>query len=121
MESSIPVPAVSPPAPYLGGKRNLASRITALIATVDHETYVEPFVGMGGIFFRRRQRPRSEVINDLSGDVANLFRKIHPFSRYRQPKARLACEIGRSRRRSCMLRMCQCSATVPSDCLPEAP
>jgi DNA adenine methylase len=74
MESSIPVPAVSPPAPYLGGKRNLASRITALIATVDHETYVEPFVGMGGIFFRRRQRPRSEVINDLSGDVANLFR-----------------------------------------------
>lgn len=74
MESMIPVRPVTPPAPYLGGKRNLASRITALIATVPHETYVEPFVGMGGIFLRRTSRPRSEVINDLSGDVANLFR-----------------------------------------------
>jgi len=74
MESMIPVQPVQPPAPYLGGKRNLAARITALIAAVPHDTYVEPFVGMGGIFLRRDRRPRSEVINDLSGDVANLFR-----------------------------------------------
>ena len=69
-----PVSPVSPPAPYLGGKRNLAKRLTAIIAAVPHTTYVEPFVGMGGIFFRRASRPRAEVINDLSGDVANLFR-----------------------------------------------
>jgi hypothetical protein len=38
------------------------------------KTYAEAFVGMGGVFFRRRSRPRSEVINDRNGDVANLFR-----------------------------------------------
>jgi DNA adenine methylase len=31
-------------------------------------------VGMGGVFFRRSKRPAAEVINDYSGDVANLFR-----------------------------------------------
>jgi DNA adenine methylase len=71
---SIPVRAVSPAAPYLGGKRNLASRLTAIIAAIPHNTYVEPFVGMGGVFLRRTTKPRAEVINDLSGDVANFFR-----------------------------------------------
>lgn len=65
-----------PPAPYLGGKRNLAKRLCALIATIDHTTYVEPFVGMGGIFLRRATPARVEIINDFSGDVANLFRVI---------------------------------------------
>ncbi len=73
MESTS-VQAVNPPAPYLGGKRNLAKRITVLIEAIPHRTYVEPFVGMGGIFFRRASKPTAEVINDLSGDVANLFR-----------------------------------------------
>lgn len=76
MESNLTVRPVSPPAPYLGGKRNLAKRITARIATIPHRTYVEPFVGMGGIFFRRTTRPAAEVINDLSGDVATLFRVL---------------------------------------------
>jgi hypothetical protein len=29
-----------------------------------HTTYAEPFVGMGGVFLRRRRRPAAEVIND---------------------------------------------------------
>lgn len=70
----VPVQPVKPAAPYLGGKRNLAARFTKLIASIPHDTYVEPFVGMGGVFLRRASRPRAEVINDLSGDVANLFR-----------------------------------------------
>ncbi len=52
----------------------LARRITAIIDAQDHQTYAEPFVGMGGIFFRRRLRPRAEIINDRARDVANLFR-----------------------------------------------
>jgi DNA adenine methylase len=68
------VKPVSPPAPYLGGKRNLAKRICAILANIPHRTYVEPFVGMGGIFLRRDYQPPAEVINDLSGDVATLFR-----------------------------------------------
>lgn len=63
-----------PVAPYVGGKRNLARRLTALIEETPHTTYAEPFVGMGGIFLRRRRRPQCEIINDLSGDVSNLFR-----------------------------------------------
>lgn len=69
-----PVHPVRPVAPYIGGKRNLARRICALIDATPHDTYAEPFVGMGGIFFRRRSRPKCELINDWSGDVANLFR-----------------------------------------------
>lgn len=74
MEALTTVRPVSPAAPYLGGKRNLARRICAILRDIPHQTYVEPFVGMGGIFLRRDQRPKAEVINDLSGDVANLFR-----------------------------------------------
>jgi DNA adenine methylase len=75
MESHlIDVRPVNPVAPYLGGKRNLAGRICALLREIPHYTYVEPFVGMGGIFLRRERRPKAEVINDLSGDVANLYR-----------------------------------------------
>ena len=69
-----PVEPTSTPAAYIGGKRNLARRITALIETIPHTTYAECFVGMGGIFLRRRSAPAAEVINDFSGDVANLFR-----------------------------------------------
>lgn len=68
--------AARPPAPYLGGKRNLAKRHTAIIDSIPHRTYVEPFVGMGGVFLRRPNAAPVEVINDLSGDVANLFRVI---------------------------------------------
>ncbi len=70
------IAAVRPAAPYLGGKRNLAKRLVARIGSIPHTTYVEPFVGMGGIFLRRTARPRAEVINDLSGDVATLFRVL---------------------------------------------
>lgn len=66
--------AVRTPAPYIGGKRNLSRRLVALIAGIPHETYVEPFVGMGGVFLRRTTKARAEVINDLSADVATLFR-----------------------------------------------
>lgn len=75
MESNlIEVRPVSPAAPYIGGKRNLAKRLTTLIETIDHDSYGEPFVGMGGIFFRRRRRPPAEAINDISGDVTTFFR-----------------------------------------------
>lgn len=69
-----PVSPVRPIAPYIGGKRNLARRLCALIEATPHTTYAEAFVGMGGVFFRRKSRPKCELINDWSGDVANLFR-----------------------------------------------
>ena len=72
----LPTPAAAPPAPYLGGKRNLARRIVARLAEIPHTTYVEPFVGMGGVFLRRPFRAKAEVVNDISCDVANLFRVL---------------------------------------------
>lgn len=68
------VRAVSPPAAYIGGKRALAQRIAALIEQIPHKTYVEVFMGMGGVFFRRQLVPSCEVINDRSADVVGLFR-----------------------------------------------
>lgn len=74
MTNDNPVCPVDPVAPYLGGKKNLAAQLTDIINRTPHTTYAEVFVGMGGVFFRRRRRPQSEVINDYSRDVSNLFR-----------------------------------------------
>lgn len=70
----MPVTPVLPVAPWLGGKRNLAKRICAILDAIRCTTYAEAFVGMGGIFLRRTSCPRAEVINDAGRDVANLFR-----------------------------------------------
>jgi len=53
-----PIAATKPAAGYIGGKRNLAGRIVPIIDGTEHDGYAEPFVGMGGIFLRRRLRPR---------------------------------------------------------------
>lgn len=66
--------------PYLGGKRNLAARILPLIEATPHTCYAEPFVGAGGIFFRRPRPAKVEAINDAGGEIVNLFRIVqrHP-------------------------------------------
>jgi len=69
-------PSARPVAAYLGGKRKLARRICALIDAHDHRTYPEPFVGMGGVFLRRRFRPGAEIVNDRSREVYTLFRML---------------------------------------------
>jgi DNA adenine methylase len=77
MESSTyprPVQPGHPAAPYIGGKRALSKRLVGLINATPHDTYAEAFVGMGGVFLKRTLQPRGEIINDYSGDVANLFR-----------------------------------------------
>ncbi len=76
LETLTPVAPVRPVAGYIGGKRALASRIVPLISSTPHTCYVEPFMGMGGIFFRRNQRPKAEIINDVAADVVNLFRLL---------------------------------------------
>ncbi|MDD3798321.1 MAG: DNA adenine methylase [Novosphingobium sp.] len=76
MEQLEAVAPVRPVAPWVGGKRNLAKRLVERINAVPHDTYAEAFVGMGGVFLRRDMRPKCEVINDASQDVANLFRVL---------------------------------------------
>jgi DNA adenine methylase len=76
MDSYRPVAPLRPVAPYVGGKKRLAARLVESIESVPHATYAEAFVGMGGVFLRRRFAPRAEAINDYSGDVANFFRVL---------------------------------------------
>lgn len=75
MEST-PVRQTKPPAPWLGGKSKLAATIIPIIEAIPHTTYVEPFFGMGGVFFRRRLRPKAEVVNDRSTELYNFFRQL---------------------------------------------
>lgn len=53
--------AAKPPAAYLGGKRNLSARLCSIIDQLPHRIYVEPFVGMGGVFLRRSRPVPVEV------------------------------------------------------------
>jgi DNA adenine methylase len=74
-----PVGSCEPPAAWIGGKRRLAQRICAVLASTAHGSYAEPFIGMGGVFLRRRQRPPLEVMNDINGDIVTLFRVLQRF------------------------------------------
>ncbi len=67
---------IAPLAGYVGGKRILSKMLVPMINTIPHGLYCEPFTGMGGVFFRRTERPAVEVINDRSKDVANFFRIV---------------------------------------------
>ena len=75
-----PVQPATPLAPWAGGKKLLASRIIARIEAIPHRCYAEPFAGMGGVFLRRRSRPKSEILNDINGEIVNLYRILrdHP-------------------------------------------
>ncbi|WP_417522225.1 DNA adenine methylase [Marinobacter sp.] len=58
---------------WMGGKRRLADRILPLYPS--HECYVEPFAGGAALFF---MKPASEVevINDINGELINLYRVV---------------------------------------------
>lgn len=68
------VTPANPVAPWLGGKKRLWQTLVERVDAIPHQTYAEPFVGMGGVFLRRRFRPKLEVANDLNGEIINLFR-----------------------------------------------
>jgi len=70
------VEPINPVAPYVGGKRVLAKTLIERINQIENSGYAEPFVGMGGVFFRRNRQPKTEVINDISGDITTMFRVL---------------------------------------------
>jgi DNA adenine methylase len=62
------------PFPWVGSKRRLAKRIIERMPP--HVCYVEPFCGSAAVLFAREERAGCEVLNDLDGDIANLFRVV---------------------------------------------
>ncbi len=64
----------SPIIPWLGGKRRLADRLLALFPP--HECYVEVFAGGAALYFLRPVPAKTEVLNDVNGELINLYRVV---------------------------------------------
>jgi DNA adenine methylase len=59
------------PLAYIGGKNALANQIIAIFPK--HDTYLETFLGGGQVFFRKPPS-KTEILNDLDGEMVNFFR-----------------------------------------------
>lgn len=58
---------------WVGGKRRLAKQLLPLFP--EHKCYVEPFCGGAALFFRK-DASKVEVINDINGELINLYRVV---------------------------------------------
>lgn len=63
----------SPIIPWIGGKRRLARHILPLFP--EHSCYVEPFCGAAALYFLK-EPAKVEVINDINGELVNLYRVV---------------------------------------------
>ena len=63
----------SPLVPWIGGKSRLAKCIIPLFP--EHSCYVEAFAGGAALFFRK-EPVDAEILNDINGDLVNLYRVV---------------------------------------------
>ena len=64
---------MKPIIPWIGGKRRLVKTILPLFP--EHTCYVEPFAGAAALFFAK-EPVRVEVLNDINGELVNLYRVV---------------------------------------------
>lgn len=64
----------TPIVPWLGGKRRLADKLIPLFPP--HDCYVEVFAGGAALYFLRPMPAQTEVLNDINGDLVNLYRVV---------------------------------------------
>ncbi len=62
-----------PLVPWIGGKRRLAKDILPVFP--EHSCYVEAFAGAAALFFMKPP-VKVEVLNDVNGDMVNLYRVV---------------------------------------------
>jgi DNA adenine methylase len=60
--------------PWMGGKSRLAKQDPAADSPA-HVCYVEPFAGGAAIFFMK-EPSECEVLNDVNGELVNLYRVV---------------------------------------------
>ncbi len=68
-----PIVPARPILPWIGGKRRLAKHLLPMFGA--HECYVEPFCGAAALFFMKPPA-KAEVINDINGELINLYRVV---------------------------------------------
>jgi DNA adenine methylase len=64
----------TPIIPWMGGKRRLADKLLPLFPS--HDCYVEVFCGGAALYFLRPYPAKTEVINDINGELVNLYRVV---------------------------------------------
>lgn len=64
---------MAPIIPWIGGKRRLAELLLSRFPS--HTCYVEVFAGGAAVFFTRHPA-EVEVLNDVNGDLVNLYRVV---------------------------------------------
>lgn len=62
----------------VGGKTKLAGKIVKLFPA--HDTYVEPFVGGGSVFFKK-EKGSHEIINDVDSGIIHMYKDIMKVSK----------------------------------------
>jgi DNA adenine methylase len=67
-------PCVQPFLKWPGGKRWLVPTLIQIIGTQEFETYREPFLGGGALFFSLR--PKQCVLSDVNSDLINTYRQV---------------------------------------------
>ena len=67
-------PQPRPIIPWMRGKRRLAKHLLPLFP--DHSCYIELFAGGAALFFMRETPAKVEVLNDINGDLTNLYRVL---------------------------------------------
>ncbi|WP_121774691.1 MULTISPECIES: DNA adenine methylase [Acinetobacter] len=64
----------NPIVPWMGGKRKLASHLIPKFP--EHSCYVELFCGGAALYFLKPEQAKVEVINDVDGELINLYRVV---------------------------------------------
>lgn len=62
-----------PIVPWIGGKRRLSKHLLPMFPA--HDCYVEPFCGAAALF-SLKEPVKAEVLNDINGDLVNLYRVV---------------------------------------------
>ncbi len=58
-----------------GGKTRMLKHLLPIIGRINHQLYVEPFCGGAAVLAAKPPSPR-EVINDIDGELINLYKQV---------------------------------------------